>query len=71
MEEVITQVEDIDLDEKFLVTLESVSEFNIFDSKEIVVPDDLFENEDLEDSTQLFDLEPATNLPELLLMKQR
>lgn len=71
MEEVITQVEDIDLDEKILVTLESVSEFNIFDSEEIVVPDDLFENEDLEDSTQLFDLEPATNLPELLLMKQR
>ena len=71
MEEVITQVEDIDLDEKILVTLKSVSEFNIFDSEGIVVPDDLFENEDLEDSTQLFNLEPATNLPELLLMKQR
>ena len=71
MQEVITQLEDIDLDEEILVTLESVSEFNIFESEEIVVPDDLFENENLENSTQLFDLEPATNLPELLLMKQR
>ena len=38
----------------------------IFESKEIVVPDELIQNEDLEYSTQLFDLEPATNLPELL-----
>ena len=30
------------------------------------MPNDLIENEDLEYSTQLFDLEPATNLPELL-----
>ena len=29
------------------------------------MPDDLFEYEDLKDSTQLFDLEPATNLLEL------
>ena len=28
------------------------------------MPDDLFDNEDLDDSTQLFDLEPVTNLPE-------
>ena len=62
--------EDIDLDEKLLVTLESVSEFNIFESKEVVVPDDLFENEDLEDSTQSFDLEAATNLPELLFVDE-
>ena len=49
MEEVITQLEDIDL-----ITLESVSGYNICESEEIVVPDDLFENKDLEDSTQLF-----------------
>ena len=35
------------------------------------MPDYPFENEDLRDSTQLFHLEPAANLPELLLMKQR
>ena len=58
MEEVITQLEDIDL-----ITLESVSGYNICESEEIVVPDDLFENKDLEDFMQLFDLEPATNLP--------
>ena len=58
MEEVITQLEDIDL-----ITLESVSGHNICESEEIVVPDDLFENKDLEDFIQLFDLEPATNLP--------
>ena len=45
--------------------MESFSEYNICQSE-----DDLFENKDLEDSTQLFDLEPAANLPELLLMKQ-
>ena len=73
MEEVVTHLEDIDLDEEILITLESVSEYNICESAEIVVPADLFENKDLEDSTQLFDLEPATNLPELLfvLMEQR
>ena len=70
MQEVITQLEDIDLDEEILVTLESVSEFNIFESEEIVVPDDLFENEDLEDSTQSFNLKPAANLPELLFVDE-
>ena len=54
MEQVITQLEDIDLDEEILITLENVSEYNICESEEIVVPDDLFENKDLEDSTQLF-----------------
>ena len=63
MEEVITQLEDIDLDEEILITLESVSGYNISESEEIVVPGDLFENKDLEDFIQLFDLEPATNLP--------
>ena len=73
MEDVETQLGDIDLDEEILITLESVSEYNIYESEEIVVPADLFDNKDLEDSTQLFDLEPATNLPELLfvLMEQR
>ena len=32
--------------------------------------DDLCENKDLEDSIQLFDLEPATNLPELLFVDE-
>ena len=41
MEEVITQLEDIDC-----------------------------ENKDLEDFIQLFDLEPATNLPELLFVDE-
>ena len=67
MEEVITQLEDIDLDEEILITLESASGYNLFESKEIVVPDDLFENEDLE---TLSDLEPATNLPELLFVDE-
>ena len=68
MEEVITQLEDIDLDEEILITLESVSEYNICESEEIVVPDDLIENKDLEDFIHLFDLEPTTNLPELLFV---
>ena len=42
MGKVITQLEYIDLDEEILVTLESVSEYNIFEREEIVVPDDLF-----------------------------
>ena len=46
MEEVITQLENIDLDEEILITLESFSEYNIFENEEIVVPDSLFENED-------------------------
>ena len=54
MEHVITQLEDIDLDEEILITLESFSEYNICESEEIAVPDDLFENKYLEDSTQLF-----------------
>ena len=52
MEEVITQLGDIDLDVDILVTLESLSGYNILGSKKIVVPDDLFENEDLEESTR-------------------
>ena len=47
MEEVITQLEDIDLDEEILISQESFSEYNIFESEEIAVPDYLFENEDL------------------------
>ena len=46
MEEVITQLENIDLDEEILITLESFSEYSIFENEEIVVPDSLFENED-------------------------
>ena len=34
------------------------------------MPDDLSENEDLVDSTQLFDLEPVTNLPEPLSVNE-
>ena len=68
MEEVITQLENIDLDEEILITLESFSEYNIFENDEIVVPDSLFENEGLEDSTPLFGSEPVTNLPELLFI---
>ena len=60
------QLEDIDLHEEILITMQSVSECSICESEY-----DLFENEGLEDSTQLFGLEPATNLPALLLMKQR
>ena len=70
MEEVVTHLEDIDLDEEILITLESVSGYNICESEEIVVPGDLFENKDLEDFIQLFDLEPATNLPELLFVDE-
>ena len=36
MEEVVTPVEDIDLDEEISITLESVSEYNICESEEIV-----------------------------------
>ena len=68
MEDVETQLGDIDLDEEILITLESVSEYNICESEEIVVPDDLIENKDLEDFIHLFDLEPTTNLPELLFV---
>ena len=65
MEEVLTQMEDTDLHERILLTLESVSEYNIFESEKIVVPDDIFENKDLPDSRQCFDFEPAvTDLPE-------
>ena len=35
MEEVIMRLEDIDLDEEILITLESVSEYNICESEEI------------------------------------
>ena len=72
MEQVITQLEDIDLDEEILITLENVSEYNICESEEIVVPDDLFENKDLEDSTQLFIWsQRRISLNFGLLMKQR
>ena len=70
MKEVITQLENIDLGKELLVTMQSVSEYNIFESEEILVPDDLFENEDLKNSTQLFYLGPAANLQNFcLLMK--
>ena len=70
MKEVITQLENIDLGKEILVTMQSVSEYNIFESEEILVPDDLFENEDLKNSTKLFYLGPAANLQNFcLLMK--
>ena len=62
------------MDEEILVTLESVSECNIFEREKIVEANQHFQNENLEDFTQLFDLKPPTNQTFqnfYLLMKQR
>ena len=61
----MTQLDDIDLAEE--ISMESVSEYNICESEEIVVTGDLSETKKLKDSTQLFHLELATSLPELLV----
>ena len=58
------------MDEEILVTLESVSECNIFERENIVEANQHFQDENLEDFTQLFDLEPPTNLPELLFVDE-
>ena len=53
MEDELTELQDIDLDEDASVTLETVKDFNSFESPEIEVPEEFFEDKTTEELMML------------------